>query len=88
MMTWVPGKARDDVPNMTHGEGVYLVDDTGKRYMDWTSQAVCANLGHDVPEAVVKAAAQQMETLQQMNIHDKHTYTKISTHAETYFSRC
>lgn len=62
-MTWVPGKARDDVPNMTHGEGVYLVDDTGKRYMDWTSQAVCANLGHDVPEAVVKAAAQQMETL-------------------------
>lgn len=63
MMTWVPGKARDDVPNMTHGEGVYLVDDTGKRYMDWTSQAVCANLGHDVPEAVVKAAAQQMETL-------------------------
>lgn len=63
MMTWVPGKARDNVPNMTHGEGVYLYDDRGKQYMDWTSQAVCANLGHDVPEAVVQAAAYQMSRL-------------------------
>uniref|UniRef100_A0A7S1YC61 Uncharacterized protein n=1 Tax=Grammatophora oceanica TaxID=210454 RepID=A0A7S1YC61_9STRA len=63
MMTWVPGKARDKVPNMTHGEGVYLYDDTGKEYLDWTSQAVCANLGHDVPEEVVLAAAHQMRQL-------------------------
>jgi hypothetical protein len=39
MMTWVPGSARHKVPNMTHGEGVYLYDDTGKQYLDWTSQA-------------------------------------------------
>lgn len=63
MMTWVPGKAREAVPNMTHGEGVYLYDDTGKQYLDWTSQAVCANLGHDIPKAVVEAAAYQMSTL-------------------------
>lgn len=63
MMTWVPGKARDAVPNMTHGEGVYLYDDQGKQYLDWTSQAVCANLGHDVPQAVVEAAAFQMREL-------------------------
>jgi len=63
MMTWVPGAARHSVPNMTHGEGVYLYDDTGKQYLDWTSQAVCANLGHDVPKGVVDAAAQQMATL-------------------------
>jgi 4-aminobutyrate aminotransferase-like enzyme len=55
MMTWVPGKARDAVPIMTHGKGVYLYDDNGKEYLDWTSQAVCSNLGHDVPEAVVQA---------------------------------
>jgi adenosylmethionine-8-amino-7-oxononanoate aminotransferase len=63
LMTWVPGKARDAVPNMTHGEGPYLYDDKGKQYLDWTSQAVCANLGHDVPETVVEVAAQQMRAL-------------------------
>jgi taurine--2-oxoglutarate transaminase len=63
MMTWVPGAARHKVPNMTHGEGVYLFDDEGNQYLDWTSQAVCANLGHDIPEAVVQAAAQQMREL-------------------------
>lgn len=62
-MTWVPGKARDNVMNVTHGEGVYLVDDQGKKYLDWTSQAVCANFGHDVPRAIVEAAAQQMTAL-------------------------
>lgn len=62
-MTWVPGKARENVPNMTHGEGVYLYDDKGKQYLDWTSQAVCANLGHDLPESVVQAAAYQMRQL-------------------------
>jgi len=48
---------------MTHGEGVYLYDDRGNKYLDWTSQAVCANLGHDLPESVVQAAAYQMMTL-------------------------
>jgi taurine---2-oxoglutarate transaminase len=48
---------------MTHGEGVYLYDDNGKQYLDWTSQAVCSNLGHDVPDTVVEAAAYQMRQL-------------------------
>lgn len=63
MMTWVPGKARENVPIMTHGEGVYLFDTDGNQYLDWTSQAVCSNLGHDVPESVVEAAAYQMREL-------------------------
>ena len=63
LMTWVPGKARDHVPNITHGEGVYLYDDHGKQYLDWTSQAVCANLGHSVPPAIAQAAAHQINTL-------------------------
>jgi 4-aminobutyrate aminotransferase-like enzyme len=57
MMTWVAGKARDAVPIMTHGKGVYLYDDGGQEYLDWTSQAVCANLGHDIPPAVIQAGA-------------------------------
>jgi taurine---2-oxoglutarate transaminase len=63
MMTWVPGSARHAVPNITHGEGPYLYDDAGNRYLDWTSQAVCANLGHTVPDSLVEAAAYQMRTV-------------------------
>jgi len=62
-MGWGPNKARHAVPNMTHGEGVYLFDDKGNKYLDWTSQAVCSNLGHDLPEAVIKAAEYQMRLL-------------------------
>ena len=63
MLTWAPGGSRANVPVMTHGEGVYLVDVAGKKYIDWTSQAVCANLGHSIPESIVEAAAAQMRAL-------------------------
>jgi taurine--2-oxoglutarate transaminase len=63
MMTWVPGDARHDVMNVTHGKGVYLYDDQGNQYLDWTSQAVCANLGYDLPQSVIQATAQQMAQL-------------------------
>lgn len=61
--TWVPSSTRHNVPNMTHGEGVYLYDENGKQYLDWTSQAVCANLGHSLPQSVVQAAAKQMSEI-------------------------
>lgn len=63
MMTWVPGAARHHVPNMNRGEGVYLYDDQGKQYLDWTSQAVCANLGHDVPQQAVESATYQLQNI-------------------------
>jgi taurine--2-oxoglutarate transaminase len=63
MMTWVPSKNRINLPNMTHGKGVYLYDDKGTQYLDWTSQAVCANLGYDVSETVIQAVEYQMRTL-------------------------
>lgn len=63
MMTWVPSKNRSNLANMTHGEGVYLYDDNGKQYLDWTSQAVCANLGYSIPENVIQAVEQQMRSL-------------------------
>mmetsp|Transcript_62042 Transcript_62042/g.73495 ORF Transcript_62042/g.73495 Transcript_62042/m.73495 type:complete len:504 (+) Transcript_62042:129-1640(+) len=63
MLTWAPGAARHKAPVITHGEGVYLFDERGNKYLDWTSQAVCANLGHSIPESIVSAAAEQMRTL-------------------------
>lgn len=63
MLTWSPGKARHGVPIITHGEGVYLFDEKGKKYMDWTSQAVCCNMGHSLPESVIDATVSQMRQL-------------------------
>jgi len=63
MLTWAKGENRHNVPNMTHGEGVYLFDDQGNKYLDWTSQAVCSNMGHSLPQSIVAAAAEQMAAL-------------------------
>jgi taurine---2-oxoglutarate transaminase len=63
MLTWAPGKARHTTPILTHGEGVYLFDDKGKKYLDWTSQAVCSNVGYTLPDAVIEATAHQMRQL-------------------------
>lgn len=35
------------------GEGVYVIDFEGKKYYDWTSQAICTNFGYTVPQKVV-----------------------------------
>mmetsp|Transcript_43717 Transcript_43717/g.64179 ORF Transcript_43717/g.64179 Transcript_43717/m.64179 type:complete len:494 (-) Transcript_43717:264-1745(-) len=63
ILTWVPGKNRDAIPHISHGEGIYIFDSKGDKFIDWTSQAVCTNLGHDLPETVVEAAAEQMRQL-------------------------
>lgn len=63
MLTWAPGKARLNTPIITHGQGPYLFDDQGKKYLDWTSQAVCSNLGYDLPQSVLDATMQQMKEL-------------------------
>jgi len=61
--TWGPSKGVPDLPILTHGEGVYLYDRDGKEYLDWTSQAVCANLGHTVPKSIQSAVSKQMKDL-------------------------
>lgn len=63
MLTWAPGKARHATPIITHGQGVYLFDDKGKKYLDWTSQAVCSNIGYSIPDTVVDATMKQMQSL-------------------------
>ena len=42
----------------THGEGVWLVDETGKRYLDALSGIAVSTLGHNHPR-LVRAIAQQ-----------------------------
>lgn len=63
MATWGPGSAFRSVPMITRGEGCYLFDDEGKKYLDWTSQAICTNLGYDVPATVLDAVFKQMNRL-------------------------
>jgi adenosylmethionine-8-amino-7-oxononanoate aminotransferase len=63
MLTWAPGKARHNTPIITRGEGVYLYDDQGNKFLDWTSQAVCSNLGYDLPKTVTDATMKQMTEL-------------------------
>lgn len=45
-------------PVIDYGKGVYLVDTNGKRYLDASSGAVAANLGHGVAE-IADAMAEQ-----------------------------
>jgi 4-aminobutyrate aminotransferase-like enzyme len=63
MLTWNPGKAKHGLPLIRRGQGVYVYDDDDKQYLDWTSQAVCMNMGYDIPTAVLAAIQQQLQTL-------------------------
>ena len=42
----------DHYPTVTHGDGIYLYDHTGKKYIDGSSGAVTASIGHRVPEII------------------------------------
>lgn len=63
MMSWSNSKAVKDLPVFERSEGVYLYDQNGKRFLDWTSQAVCVNLGYTVPESIKDAVNAQLETM-------------------------
>lgn len=48
--------------HVADAEGCYFVDGNGKRYLDFSSQLMCSNLGHKNP-AVVKAIEDQARKL-------------------------
>jgi adenosylmethionine-8-amino-7-oxononanoate aminotransferase len=50
-----------DVPVIVRGEGCYVYDDTGKRYLDGLSALFCVNAGHGRGELADAAAAQARE---------------------------
>ncbi|MBX7252846.1 MAG: aminotransferase class III-fold pyridoxal phosphate-dependent enzyme, partial [Candidatus Promineofilum sp.] len=44
---------------VTGGEGIYITDETGKRFIDGPAGMWCVQIGYGVPE-MAKAAAEQM----------------------------
>lgn len=64
--TWGAGNTYKQNPLFTHGKGIYLYDVDGKEYIDWTSQAVCSNLGHTVPDNIQNGVNKQMQELAMM----------------------
>ena len=62
--------------NIVRGEGVYLFDDTGKRYIDMYNNVPC--VGHANPQ-VVEAMVKQASTL---NVHSRYLHESIVRYAE------
>jgi adenosylmethionine-8-amino-7-oxononanoate aminotransferase len=50
-----------EVPVIVRGEGCYVYDEHGKRYLDGLSALYCVNVGHGRPELADAAAAQARE---------------------------
>jgi taurine---2-oxoglutarate transaminase len=48
--------------HIADAEGCYLIDGSGKRYLDFSSQLMCSNLGHK-NQAVIDAIAKQAQEL-------------------------
>src|SRR5690606_9240137 len=51
-----------EYPTVQRGEGVWLWDTTGKKYLDGSSGAMTANIGHGV-SAIAKAMHDQAQTI-------------------------
>ncbi len=59
--TWRAQKGWKKPIYIKDAEGVYFFDDTGKRYIDFSSQLMCSNIGHKnkvIIDAIVKQAQQ------------------------------
>lgn len=59
---WAAAQGKLDPPSIERGEGVFLYDDAGKRYLDLSSGLVCVNLGHG-NAAVAQAIGAQAKRL-------------------------
>lgn len=51
-------QSRQPRPFLDRGEGIYLIDQTGKRYIDGSSGAMVANIGHSNPRVLAAMKAQ------------------------------
>jgi taurine--2-oxoglutarate transaminase len=56
--TWRPQKKWKNPLFITDAKGICFYDNTGKRYLDFSSQLVCSNLGHG-NQAVIEAICDQ-----------------------------
>ena len=51
-------QSRNPRPFLSHGEGIYLYDESGKRYIDGSSGAMVSNIGHSNPRVLEKIKTQ------------------------------
>lgn len=51
-------QSRQPRPFLDRGEGIYLYDESGKRYIDGSSGAMVSNIGHSNPTVLAKMKAQ------------------------------
>jgi adenosylmethionine-8-amino-7-oxononanoate aminotransferase len=51
-------QSRNPRPFLDRGEGIYLIDEQGKRYIDGSSGAMVSNIGHSNPRVLAKMKAQ------------------------------
>lgn len=64
VFTWgATDPMRNGAKDFKRGEGVYLYDYAGKKYIDMSSQAINNNLGYTIPESVLSAITKQLTTL-------------------------
>src|SRR4029077_16514951 len=61
--TRMSGYASSDVPMIVRGDGCYLVDTNGKRYLDGLAGLFSVNIGYGYGEEVGEAALEQMREL-------------------------
>lgn len=47
-------QSRNPRPFLDHGEGIYLIDESGKRYIDGSSGAMVSNIGHSNPRVLAR----------------------------------
>jgi adenosylmethionine-8-amino-7-oxononanoate aminotransferase len=51
-------QSRNPRPFLDYGQGIYLFDENGKRYIDGSSGAMVSNIGHSNPRVLAKMKAQ------------------------------
>jgi len=60
--SWRPQRTWKDPLFITDAENVYFYSDSGRRYLDFSSQLMCSNLGHK-NRNLIEAISQQAKTL-------------------------
>src|SRR5690349_5458140 len=60
MYSWSAGDSVDPIP-WVRGERVWLYDATGKKWLDWNSQAMSVHIGHGHPKVIAAIEKQAKE---------------------------
>ena len=62
-------QSRNPRPFLDYGEGIYLFDESGKRYIDGSSGAMVSNIGHSNPRVLAKMQAQMQRATFGYRLH-------------------